>query len=139
MRQKFLILLLAAFGSLQTARASGADSQLQVVEQQKLTQIGKNPPSLTSTITVRAILPDGSHARLFCSIVDDTKCQGLQSFAPEKMPVDSETCDTSVMGTFSVIDCKTSNLGAFKFKRSGNDILIYSGSGKAKLRVVGSW
>ena len=114
-------------------------STLQIVEQKTFTQISTTPPlGVLGTITVKAILADGSHALLNCSSAEPN-CYKVESFAPEKIPVDSTRCEDSMVGTMSVTNCTMTGLGVFKAKRSGNEITVYGPKLKCKFKVTGSW
>jgi hypothetical protein len=115
-----------------------ATQQLEVVEESDWRQIAFNPPGLLYSFTLKAILPDGSHALLTCNAADK-KCGGVQIDAPEKMPPDSKKCDTSSPPGFTVTTCVTKNLGSYKFRRLHNIITLYSGGRKSEFTVTSSW
>jgi hypothetical protein len=108
---------------------------LQVVEEETFQQL--STIGATSTVTIRAILPDGSHALLFC----DDACAEVQLLPPERLPPTDRSCTTSDSNSKLgyVRQCKFSDVGAFQFKRSGDKISISHRSGKTTFRVTSSW
>ena len=112
--------------------------RLQVLEESTYMQVGLNPPSLLSSVTLTAMLPDGSHAMLSRTSANPP-CGGVQSYAPEKMPPDSKKCETSTPQNLTVTICIIKNLGSFRFKRKVNQVTIYSAAGKSQLAITESW
>jgi hypothetical protein len=107
---------------------------LQVVEEETFQQLTNS--SLTITLTIKAILPDGSHALLFCS----GGCEEVQSLPPEKRLPSEQTCTSNTHPTMGYVhQCKYTDVGTFDFKRSGDKITIIHRSGKTTLSVTSSW
>lgn len=120
---------------LALAMMAAPPQMLQVVEEETFQQL--NTIGATSTVTIKAILPDGSHALLFC----DDACAEVQLLPPEKRPPTDKTCTTSDSNAKLgyVRDCKFTDVGSFQFKRSGDRITIFHRSGKTTFRVTSSW
>lgn len=98
-----------------------------------------SPPTSPDTVkmpsanhSAKAILPDGSHANLFC-FPWDKGCGVITPMAPEKS---SAHCEAVGGGT----TCTTEHLGSYQAKRSKNELLIYTPSGKVRYQIAaGSW
>ena len=85
------------------------------------------PPQMAVSFSAKIILPDGTHARIFC--VDGADgCGSIESAAPER------TKQTWVGASQT-----TTGLGMFEAKRNKNEIMIYTPNGKRKYQVMGSW
>ena len=96
--------------------------------------------AMTRSVTLKAVLPDGSHALLFCGYVEDV-CPEVQSLPPEKLPPVEQSCSTTgpnVDGTVTT-KCEYNNVGTFLFRRSGDVITVFHRKGKTKFRVTSSW
>jgi hypothetical protein len=131
---KTAILLIASAMLVPNFAMAAPQATLQVVEEEAFQQLTNS--SLTSTLSIKAILPDGSHALLFCS----DGCAEVQSLPPEKRLPTDQTCtgdDDSRMGY--IHDCKYTNVGTFQFKRSGDKITISHRNGKTTFKVTSSW
>jgi len=117
------------------ALAMMAPSQtLQVVEEESFQQL--TDTGLTSTLTIKAILPDGSHALLFCG----DGCAEVQSLPPEKRLPTSQTCTSDNDPRMGYVhNCKYTDVGIFEFKRSGDKITIWHRAGKTTFKVTSSW
>ena len=95
---------------------------------------------LTRSVTIKAILPDGSHALLVCGYAEGA-CAEVQILPPERLPPIEKSCSTSgpnVDGTVTT-RCEFDDLGKFRFKRSGDLVTIFHRRGKTKFRVTSSW
>ena len=95
---------------------------------------------LTRSVTIKAVLPDGSHALLFCGYAEDA-CQEVQMLPPERLPPLEKSCATTgpnVDGTVTT-RCEFSDVGKFHFTRSGDLITVFHRKGKTKFRVTSSW
>jgi hypothetical protein len=90
--------------------------------------------TLLITSWAKVILPDGSHAKLMC-FASDGHCAQIAPISPEKMPVDSTTCNTFGKET----TCVTADLGRYEAERKGNELMIRAPNGKLKFRIIGSW
>lgn len=77
--------------------------------------------------SAKIILPDGTHARIFCTEGSDG-CGSIESATPER------TKETWVGASKT-----TTGLGMFEAKRNKNEIVIYAPNGKRKYQVIGSW
>jgi hypothetical protein len=107
---------------------------LQVVEEESLQQMTNQ--GLTATLTVKAILPDGSHAVLFCS----DGCADIQALPPEQRKPEAETCTSTNDPRLGYVHfCKFKDVGSFSFKRSGDRITVKHRSGKTTFKVTSSW
>ena len=117
-----------------------ASSNLQVVNEEVFSQLTDHPASITYVITLKAILPDGSHALLDCTDDRKTTCVEVQSLPPEQLPPKDQSCvsnSTKEMGYVNI--CKYKDVGDFRFKRSGDRITIYHRNGKTTFKVTSSW
>lgn len=95
---------------------------------------------LTKSVTLKAVLPDGSHALLLCGYTEDV-CPDVQILPPEKLPPIEKNCITTpanVDGTVTT-RCEFNDVGEFRFKRSGDQVTIFHRRGKTKFRVTSSW
>lgn len=95
---------------------------------------------LTRSVTIKAVLPDGSHALLFCGYAEDA-CQEVQMLPPERLPPLEKSCATTgpnVDGTVTT-RCEFNDVGTFHFTRSGDLITVFHRKGKTKFRVTSSW
>lgn len=95
---------------------------------------------LTRSVTIKAVLPDGSHALLFCGYTEDA-CQEVQMLPPERLPPIEKSCSTTgpnVDGTVTT-RCEFNDVGKFHFTRSGDLITVFHRKGKTKFRVTSSW
>jgi hypothetical protein len=107
---------------------------LQVVEEETFQQLANT--GLTSTLTIKAILPDGSHALLFCS----DGCAEVQSLPPEKRLPTAQNCTSENDPRMGYVhDCKFKDVGTFAFKRGGDKITIWHRNGKTTFKVTSSW
>jgi hypothetical protein len=111
-----------------------APQSLQVVGEETFRQLNGN--YLAYTVTLKAILPDGSHALLSCV----TDCEEVQSLPPEKRPPADQACEDSTGTSMGYVHtCKYANVGTFEFKRSGDRITVFHRSGKTSFQVTSSW
>ena len=85
------------------------------------------PPQMAVSYSAKVILPDGTHARIFC-IEGGDGCGSIESATPER------TKETWVGASKT-----TTELGMFEAKRNKNEIVIYTPEGKRKYQVMGSW
>jgi hypothetical protein len=114
-------------------------NELQVVNEEIFTQLNDHPYYFISSITIKAILPDGSHAVLDCD-VKEKSCTEVQSLPPEKLPPKEQSCKENTSKEFGYVHtCTYTNVGTFEFKRSGDKITIIHRNGKTTLRVTSSW
>ena len=113
-------------------------NELQVVEEVTMRQISMHPVYIQETVEIKAILPDGSHALLFCN-VNDNKCGAVQSLPPEKLPPMEQACRESSAQDIQVHKCTFHDVGVFQFKRSGNRVTILNRYGKSTLSIQSSW
>ena len=94
----------------------------------------------TRSVTIKAVLPDGSHALLFCGYAEDA-CPEVQMLPPERLPPIDKSCSTTgpnVDGTVTT-RCEFNDLGKFRYTRSGDLITVFHRKGKTKFRVTSSW
>jgi hypothetical protein len=107
---------------------------LEIVEEDTFRQVNKT--YLAYTVTIKAILPDGSHALLECI----ENCDEVQSLPPEKRLPTDQTCKDSTGTPMGYVHtCKYTDVGTFEFKRNGDSITISHRSGKTTFRVASSW
>lgn len=122
-----------------TAAAVQNPNELTVVNEMTLASASTGV-AMTRSVTLKAVLPDGSHALLFCGYVEDV-CPEVQVLPPEKLPPIQQSCSTTgpnVDGTVTT-KCEYNNVGTFLFRRSGDVITIFHRKGKTKFRVTSSW
>ncbi len=87
-----------------------------------------NAPFQTSvSFSAKIILPDGTHAELFC-VEFSPGCGKIQSATPER-----------TKRTLNGASETTTNLGIFEAKRERNEMVIYTANGKRKYQIMGSW
>lgn len=104
--------------------------KIEVVEMVSYVRV--DPNLLTIHISAKIILPEGVHATISCTASSrNYSCWKIESFAPEKMPPDSEKCDGDI--------CTTRNLGYFTATRKGNELTVFAPREKLKFTVDGSW
>ena len=113
---RFLLLLPAI------CAAQNKDS-LQVMEEEEHVEMVEHPLSVTGTLEIKAILPDGSHAVLTC-VDGNHMCVIVQSLPPEKLPPKSQACSVTAPagGNTESTVCKYKDVGSFRFKRNGDRI-----------------
>jgi hypothetical protein len=91
----------------------------------------------TFTFLAKAILPDGSHARIMCGVGADKDCALIAPWAPEKSTYTHGPCDFGpIEGDMT---CTNRNLGFFWAKRKKDDLVIYGPKGKLTYHITGSW
>ena len=85
------------------------------------------PPQMAVSFSAKIILPDGTHARIFCTERSDG-CGSIESATPER------TKETWVGASKT-----TTGLRMFEAKRNKNEIVIYTPNGKRKYQIIGLW
>jgi hypothetical protein len=118
----------------------GDTSTLTVAKEETFTQLTDS--SLLVNVTINAVLPDGSHAVLFCSVDSHTACAEVQNLPPERLPPKDLACrdSTDHMKELGYVhSCTYVDVGEFRFARKGDEITVYHRNGKTKFRVTGSW
>lgn len=107
-------------------------------------------PSVTQLPAVlvyeaKAILPDGSHAKLTCFPNRwNKKCKWVESATSSS---DGAKCYMEAITAFAsnhettneTKTCTTKNLGAYRAKRNKDDLVIYSANGRLEYRITGPW
>src|SRR5580658_1641704 len=116
---RLLVLLLAVVSP--PVYAKDKYITIEVVETREEISPGKKPPS--AAYFAKVIMPDGAHASLVCSFPASEGCGRIQPWTlPEKTaPADCQYSDYEG-GSSS---CKRKNLGTYRAKRKGDDLLIY--------------
>jgi hypothetical protein len=126
-----LVLIALLLGGLQNP----STNSLTIVEEDTFAQV--TDQGTVFSLTVKAILPDGSHALLSCP---ERSCPEIQSLPPEKRLPKEQACQSGSYDKLGyVLSCKYENLGTFSFKRKGDRITIAHRNGKTTLSVTSSW
>jgi hypothetical protein len=111
-----------------------ADIRIEIVQVTEEAYLGKNPPSFIRNALV--ILPDGTHAALICF----QSINGCGTIAPMTPPEKTPAADcvhTDYEGGYS--RCKRENLGTYRAKRKGDDLIIYTRKGQVRYQIMGPW
>jgi len=94
----------------------------------------------------KAILPDGSHAKLMCFPSRwNKKCKGIEPSVSNasnasKCFMDAiEAFASNHENTKETKTCSTKNLGIFSAKRDKDEVVISAQNGKLEYRATGSW
>ena len=134
------LLLLSMLQAVTSVGGQTADDlKLTIVNETTLTRASTGVGS-TRSVTIKAILPDGSHALLFCESEEDP-CPDVQMLPPERLPPVEKSCATTgpnVDGTVTT-RCEFNDLGPFRYTRSGDLVTIFHRKGKTRFRVTSSW
>jgi hypothetical protein len=116
------------------AKDSSKDLSIEVVETTEDGFSGKNPPSVT--YSAKVILPDGAHAYLVCFWPTEG-CGRIEPWTPPERTVPADCQFSDFEGGHS--SCKRKNLGTYRAKRKGDDLLIYDRKGKVTYQIAGPW
>jgi hypothetical protein len=130
-----IILISLLFGGLPSNQ-----EMLTVAQEETFSQLTDS--GLTASVTLKTILPDGSHALLRCFVDGHTSCAEVQNLPPEKLPAKNVACHDStdhVKELGYVHMCSYENLGQFRFVRKGDEVTVYHRAGKTKFKVTDSW
>lgn len=131
---KLLFLLLVVTSLL--AYAKDKSITIEVVETTEEIFIGKNPPS--ASYSARVIMPDGAHASLVCLFPTSEGCGRIEPWTlPDKTaPADCQYSDYEG----GISSCKRKNLGTYRAKRKGDDLLIDGRKGTVRFHIAtGPW
>jgi len=85
------------------------------------------PVQMAVTFSAKIILPDGTHASLFCA-EGAKECGTIQSATPERTKETWNGPSKTVTG-----------LGMFEAKRRNNEIVLFTPNGKRRYQIMGSW
>ena len=85
------------------------------------------PWQMAVSFSAKIILPDGTHAALFCD-ERSPGCGAIESATPERTTKKWDGPSLTLTG-----------LGMFEAKRNKNEIVIYTPSGKRKYQISGTW
>jgi hypothetical protein len=132
------LLLLSMLPALQSV-AVEPPPELTIVHETTLASASTGV-GLTRSVTVKAVLPNGSHALLVCDSIEEA-CREVQMLPPEKLPPVEQSCSTTgpnVDGTVTT-RCEFKDVGTFRFNRSGDLVTIFHRKGKTRFRVTSSW
>lgn len=116
------------------AKDSTKDLSIEVVETTEEIFSGKNPPSATYSANV--ILPDGAHAYLVCFFPAEG-CDRIEPWTPPEKTAPADCQYSDYEGGYS--SCKRKNLGTYRAKRKGDDLLIYTRKGRVTYHIAGPW
>lgn len=132
------LLLLSMLPGVTSAAAQNPD-ELTIVNEITLATASTGV-ALTRSVTLKAVLPDGSHALLFCGYVEDV-CAEVQTLPPERLPPTEKSCSTTGPNVDGAVTtkCEYNDVGTFHFRRSGDLVTIFHRRGKTKFRVTSSW
>lgn len=117
------------------AKGSSKDLSIEVVETNEQRFVWENPP--TATYHARVILPDGAHASLMCDLFDDG-CGSIEPWTPpaRTTPADCQFFVSDPPSPPSYVSCARKNLGTYRAKRKGDDLMIYGRKGKVTYRII---
>jgi hypothetical protein len=117
------------------AKDSPKDLSIAVVETTEEIFIGKNPPQ--ATYSAKVVLPDGVHALLNCFFPAGERCGRIEPWTPPEKTAAADCQFSDYEGGYT--SCKRKNLGTYRAKRKGDDLLIYDRKGKVTYQIIGSW
>jgi hypothetical protein len=126
------VFLITAMASL--AYAKDKDITVIIVETTEERFLSPTPAP-TGTYSAKIILPDGTHAKLICFLYVEG-CGSITPWTPPEKTTPA-VCQSPDAAT-SI--CTRKNIGNYRAKRKGDDLLIYTRKGTVKYQIAeGQW